>query len=358
MFSSNEIVGLDIGSTSVKAVVLARKRKGYELKSFAVRPIPDETIVEGVVEKPEVLSEVLKDLFASEKIKTKNIVSSLSGQSLVIKKINLPKMSEMELEETIRSEAEQYIPFDIDEVNFDFQIVQEKNIDEGDGGEEVETVDVLLVAVRKELIEERNTPLLDAGLKPVLVDLDVFAMENVNEFTNGIPDVDVLSLINIGASFININILVNGVTEVTKDLPMGGNNITQGIAKHFELEFQQAERLKKGIELFGHTEKEIAEVLHSEIKELSHEVNKMFHDFTTSSKMQIDKVMLSGGSSKIAGLDKILTDHFDISTVLLDPFSNLIINEKKIDPEYINEMAPMAVVGVGLALRNPEDRKR
>src|SRR3989337_2194592 len=336
MFGSKDLVGLDIGTHSIKLVRLKKGKKGFELLNFGIMPLPPETIVDETIEKPEVVANAIKNLFKMEKISTKEVVTAVSGQSLVIKKINVPKMTEDELAESIKVEAEQYLPFAIEEVN----------------------MDVLLVAVRKELIENRNKPILDAGLKPIIVDLDVFAIENGYELNYGIPYGEVVALIDMGDSFTNVNILVDGVTEVTRDIPGGGNRINHELQKNFNTDHEGAERLKMGIGLNGVSEKDVANTITTVLGELSHEINKMFHDFIKSTEKNINRVILSGGCARIPGIEKILTENFDIPTEIIDPYKNIKINPKIFDLQYIQDMAPLAAIGIGLAIRRLGDKTK
>jgi type IV pilus assembly protein PilM len=362
MFGSKDLVGLDIGTHSIKLVRLKKRKKGFELLNFGIMPLPPETIVDETIEKPEVVTEAIKNLFKMEKIKTKEVVTAISGQSLVIKKINVPKMTEDELAESIRVEAEQYLPFAIEDVNVDFQIIKEitpqkdeKKETEEEGGPKT-TMDVLLVAARKELIENRNKPILDAGLKPTIVDLDVFAIENGYELNYGVPHGEVIALIDMGASFTNVNILVDGVTEVTRDIPGGGNRINHELQKNFNTDHEGAERLKMGLGIDGVSEKDVVNTITTVLGELSHEINKMFHDFIKSTEKNISRVVISGGCARIPGIEKILTENFDIPTEIIDPYKNIKINPKIFDPQYIQDMAPVAAIGVGLAIRSLGDK--
>lgn len=361
MFGSKDVVGLDVGTHSIKLVRLKKGKKGFELLNFGIMPLPPETIVDETIEKPEVVTEAIKNLFKMEKIKTKEVVTAISGQSLVIKKINVPKMTEDELAESIRVEAEQYLPFAIEDVNVDFQIIKEiipekSEKKEEEGEPPKATMDVLLVAARKELIENRNKPILDAGLKPVIVDLDVFAIENGYELSYGVPHGEVVALVDMGATFTNVNILVDGVTEVTRDIPGGGNRINHELQKNFNTDHEGAERLKMGIGLDGISEKDVANTITTVLGELSHEINKMFHDFIKSTEKNINRVILSGGCAKLTGIEKILTENFDIPTEIIAPYKNIKINPKIFDPQYIQDMAPLAAIGIGLAMRRLGDK--
>ncbi|OFZ62173.1 MAG: hypothetical protein A2328_09515 [Bdellovibrionales bacterium RIFOXYB2_FULL_36_6] len=244
----------------------------------------------------------------------------------------------------------------------DFQIIKEitpeKNEKKEGEDEPKITMDVLLVAVRKELIENRNKPILDAGLKPIIVDLDVFAIENGYELNYGIPYGEVVALIDMGDSFTNVNILVDGVTEVTRDIPGGGNRINHELQKNFNTDHKGAEKLKMGIGLNGVSEKDVANTITTVLGELSHEINKMFHNFIKSTEKNINKVVISGGCARIPGIEKILTENFDIPTEIIDPYKNIKINPKIFDLQYIQDMAPLAAIGIGLAIRRLGDKTK
>ncbi|MGH7790814.1 MAG: type IV pilus biogenesis protein PilM, partial [Thermodesulfobacteriota bacterium] len=221
-----EVVGLDIGSNSIKLAELKETKKGYQLKNIGETLLPPEAIVNKVITNRDAVSEAIYSLIEELRVKTKNAVISISGHSVIIKKVSIPKMSEKELREAVPWELEQYIPQNIEDVNYDFQILPGQT-PEGN-------MDVLIVAAKKDITNDYINVVNDAGLNPVVVDVDVFALENMYE-ANYPESGGVVALVNIGASVTNINILKNGVSVFTRDITTGGNQFTELIQKEFDV---------------------------------------------------------------------------------------------------------------------------
>src|SRR6516225_4565930 len=258
---SKNVVGLDIGSSAVKAVELKPSGKGYKVAAFAVQPVPPDSIVDGAI----------KRLFENKAFKTKEVAASLSGNAVIVKKISLPVMTEAELSESIYWEAEQYIPFDIQDVNLDYQI-----LDAGTGPDSKGTMDVLLVAAKKEKIADYTGVIAQAGRVPVVVDVDAFALQNAYETNYGLDPHAVTVLLNAGASAININILSGDQSVFTRDISVGGNAYTEAVQKELNLPFETAEQLKKGEPVEGHTFEEAQPILQSMTENVLLEIQKTF----------------------------------------------------------------------------------
>jgi type IV pilus assembly protein PilM len=347
-----EAVGIDIGSSSVKLVELKETKKGYQLKNFGVAPLPSEAIVDGVIMDSGAIADAIRNLVTNLKVKVKDVVTSVSGHSVIIKKINLPVMTDDELAESIQWEAEQFIPFDINDVNIDFQIMT------GADSEDQGQMEVLLVAVKKDMINDYVTLLNQVGLNPVVVDVDSFAIENMFEVNYQIEEGEVTALINIGASIMNINILKSGVPAFTRDISMGGNQYTEEIQKRFSVSYEDAEMLKLGGDLPGVDSTEVGEIMKGVSDSVATEIQRSLNFFAaTSITDQISKVYLCGGGSKVKGFIDILEDKVGLPVEFLNPFQNIYVNERYFDPDYIiKEIAPLAAVGVGLALRRARDK--
>lgn len=363
MFSlwDKPFLGIDIGSTSVKAALLKKTKSGYELLNFGMVPLPQDTIVDDEVENPAAVSEAIRNLLKAEKItKVKNCVFSISGQSVIIKKITVPLMSEDDLAESIQQEAEQYIPFDIDEVNVDFQIVKA----EGDvprKGEkppedEDRQMDVLLVAAKKGIIAEQAEIIQNAGLKPVMVDLDVFALENAYELSYGLDEEDTVALVNIGASSTNVNIIEAGVTAYTRDMPVGGNNITEAIQKNMNVGFRDAELYKLGRLDESVSAAEVAARVKDGVAEILEELKKTFDMFQRTSEGRVRRIYLSGGTAMMEGIEGLVADGVGLSCQTINPFREIKVNPRVFDEEYIEKIGPAAAVAVGLAMRRLDDK--
>jgi type IV pilus assembly protein PilM len=282
-------------------------------------------------------------------VKTADVATSVSGNAVIVKKISLPQMSPEELAESIHWEAEQYIPFDIQDVSLDYQVV--------DGSGTGENMDVLLVAVKKDKISDHSSVITQAGKSPQVIDVDVFALQNCYEINYGIDPGRVVALLNIGASVMNVNIVKGGTSIFNRDIAAGGNQYTDAIQKDLNLSFDQAEALKRGEPVDGASLESIYPILQAVSENIVLEVQKTFDFFrATSAEDRIEYVFLSGGTAKIAGLRELLGERLDLAVEFLNPFNNVTYNPRDFDPDYINEIAPSAAIAVGLAARKVGDR--
>jgi len=344
IFSRKISIGLDIGSGYLKVVQLKDTKGGYELELFDILPLPPELIVDGSIIDSLRLADSLKELIRKAKIKTKDVTVALAGHSsVIVKRVSLPEMSEEELSESIKFEAEQYIPFDIEDVNLDFQILGPK--------EEPGQMDVILVAVKKDIINDFLSVVKDAGLNPVIVDVNSFALENIYEVNYEIePDKNV-AIVNIGASTINMNILKGGLSVFTRDSAVGSNIHTEALQREFNITYETAERLKKGEPVENVSPEDAFSAIELASEEIIGEVNRSIEYFNED----INEVILSGGCALIKDFPKLLAEKTRIDVNVMNPFKNIKI-PKRFDITYIEEIAPMAAVAAGLALRQPGDR--
>jgi type IV pilus assembly protein PilM len=273
--------------------------------------------------------------------------TSVSGHSVIVKKITLPAMSPEELGESIRWEAEQYVPFDINDVNLDYVVLES-----GAG----DTMDVLLVAVKKDKIGDYTSVISQAGKNPLLVDVDSFALQNAYEANYPIEAGRVVALINVGASVTNVNILSGPHTVFWRDLSFGGNQYTDAIQKQLSLSFDQAESLKKGERAGDHSVGEILPILRSVTDDLAQELQKTFDFFqATTSTSKIDHLLLSGGTSRVVNFDSQLKDRFGMPVEVMNPFRQIDITGTSVSAEWLTENAPNLAVAVGLAIRHVGD---
>lgn len=343
------VVGLDIGSSYIKAVKLKEVKGGYELEMFDMLPIPPEVIVGGSVIDSVYLTKSLKELIRKARIKTKDAVIGIAGHaSVIIKKISLPEMSEEELSESIKFEAEQYIPFDIEEVELDFHILESK--------EKSAQMDVIVVAAKKDVLNGYIAAVREAGLNPVVVDVNAFALGNIYELNYGIEPRKNIALLNIGASTINMNILKGGVSVFARDSAIGSNIHTEALQREFNLTYEDAERLKMGESVENVSLEDALSVIESVSGEIIKEVNRSFDYFRNTMPLEdIDEVILSGGCALIKGFPRLFEEGVGIKTTVMKPYENIRI-PKRFDVAYIKEVAPMAAVATGLALRRADDR--
>jgi type IV pilus assembly protein PilM len=343
------VVGLDIGSSAVKAVELKASAKGYTVAAIASEPVPPDSIVDGAIIDGGAVAEAIRKLFAQKTFKTKEVAASLSGNAVIVKKISLPVMTDQELADSISWEAEQYIPFDIQDVSLDYQV-----LDSGAGADGKGTMEVLLVAAKKEKIADYTSVITQAGRQAVVVDVDAFALQNAYEANYGAGP-SVVVLLNAGASATNVNIVSNGQSLFTRDLSLGGNSYTEAVQRELNLPFETAEAAKKGLPVEGHTFEDVRPVLHAVTENLLLEVHKTFDFYkATAASEQIDRIVLSGGASAVDGFADALADRFGVAVEHFDPFRQVAF--EKPPAENVAELAATAAVAVGLALRKAGDR--
>jgi type IV pilus assembly protein PilM len=345
------LVGLDIGSSAVKAVELKAAGKGYKVAAFGSETVPPDSIVDGAIIDGGAVADAIRRLFDGRGIKTKTVVASLSGNAVIVKKISVPVMTEAELAESIYWEAEQYIPFDIQDVNLDYQIV-DNGTASGKG-----TMEVLLVAAKKEKIADYTGVIAQAGRSAAVVDVDAFALQNAYEINYGIEAQAVVALLNAGASATNINILAGDQSVFTRDISMGGNAYTEALQRELNLPYDLADQLKRGIEVEGVTFDDARPVLRAVTENVMLEIQKTFDFYkTTAASDRIDRIMLSGGASRAEAFTELLTQRFDAPVEALDPFKRVAFDTKKFQVESAADVAPTVAVAVGLALRRAGDR--
>ena len=345
-------VGLDIGSSAVKAVELKPAGKGFKVAAFGTEPVPPDAIVDGAIIDGNAVTDAIKRLFENNAFKTKDVAASLSGNAVIVKKISLPVMTPAELSESILWEAEQYIPFDIQDVNLDYQILDPGTTADGRG-----TMEVLLVAAKKEKISDYTGVISQAGRTAVVVDVDAFALQNAYEVNYGLEALQVVVLLNAGASAININILTGDQSVFTRDISIGGNAYTEAVQKELNLPFDSAEQAKKGLPVDGVSFDDVRPVLHAMTENVLLEIQKTFDFFkATAASDRIDRIVVSGGASRVDGFAAALQERFGTAVESFDPFRKIALDASKLHVADAENVLPTAAVAVGLALRKAGDR--
>jgi len=346
-----KIAGLDIGSSSLKLTEIIENSEGYTLNNYSQVPLPRGVIADGHLVQPGVLIDRLKHLVKQSRCQTKNVVTSLSGYSVIVKKIGFPSMDEASLRDLISDEVEKYLPFgDMKEVNFDFQILGGSDVNPGQ-------MDVLLVASKKEVIESYVGAVRKAGLEVAIVDVDSFALETMYEENYDFALDDVVVLVNIGASMTNINVLKAGGSIFTRDFSMGGYTVTENLQEKLKVSFEEAERVKLGAAKGNGQPDNLQEDLTSCAEPLLLEVERSVDYFkSTYPGKYIKQVLLCGGGAKLAGLDRALTERLNIDAEIVNPFKKISYDRKAFSPADIENIGPQAAVGVGLALRRIGDK--
>ncbi len=347
------VAGLDIGSSAVKAVELKASGKGFRVAAFGLAPLPPDSIVDGAIIDAGAVTSAIRQVFESHpQFKTKDVCASISGNAVIVKKITLPVMTEAELAQSIHWEAEQYIPFDIQDVNLDYQI-----LDSGSQGTGPKTsMDVLLVAAKKDKIGDYAGVITQAGRAPVIVDVDAFALQNAYEANYGLDTKAVVVLLNAGASAININVIEGGQSVFTRDISMGGTAYTEALQKELDLSYEAAEQLKKGIPVDGATYEEAQPILHAVNENVLLEVQKTFDFFkATGESEHIDRIVVSGGASRVDRFRDMLAERFGVTVEEFDPFKAVTCDPALLG-DHPGDLAASAAVAVGLALRKVGDR--
>ena len=347
------LLAVDIGSNSIKVGRLMGSTKRFELANFGIMPLEPESVVDGMVQDEDHVADALNRLIKAENLESSpHAVAAVAGEQVMIKKIKVPMMSQEELEEFIPQEAEQYIPFDIDDVRIDFQILEGTPVmEEHEFEEEEEKQEILLVAVQNEIIESRINVLTAAGLKPVIIDLDVFAMVNAIGLSRNLRDLGSVAVIDLGGSFTHLNILMDGVTSYTRDIPIGQDVCTGKLMEKFEMEFRESEEIKVGALPQGAERQEVVDMIIESFDPILEELNKSFEFFGTTSNSQVEHAFICGGGALIPGVDGFLSDRLGIPIEIFNPFEAVKLARGKFDPESLSLMAPMATVAIGLAAR-------
>lgn len=338
-------LGLDIGSHAVKICELEDHSSSLYLATMGSAQLPAGAVEDGILQDPDSVGSVISNLIKNLKIKGKKAAISISGYSVIVKKISLNSMSDQEMESHIHSEAEQYIPFDIDEVYLDFQNLHTNT-------EDNDRTDVMLVAAKKEVVDSYLEMLKKAGLTTGIVDVDAFALENSYEDNFGTEET--IALVDIGASKMNINIIHNGASLLARDVAVGSRQLTEQIQNRLGISFPEAEALKIGAAEAGQHTGELADLFAATCSQWIGEIKRALDFFYTNhADKNISKIVLSGGGSRIKGFDQLLQRDTEISVGLFNPFNKISLSNK-IDPDYVQYLAPEMAISVGLASR-PEE---
>ena len=348
---TKKLVGLDIGSSSLKLAEIISTSHGHVLNRFLQIPLPKGIIVEGVLADAKGLSLKIKELFRNSGCKGKGIVTSLSGNSVIVKKVTFAQMDESELRDLIRDEAGKYLPFDnMDDVNYDFQIL-------GDNEYNPNQMDVVIVAAKKADVNNYLDAVTSAGLGVTIMDVDSFALETMYEANYEYENNEIVVIINIGASITNINVIKSGMSIFTRDFTMGGNSITEGLLEKYRVSFEDAEKIKvEGIPGSNQDNSELKSSILELAEPICAEIERSIDYFrSTFGGEYIKHVFLSGGSARIQGLVGNLSQRLNVETELINPLLKVGYNKRNIDAKKLDSIKPIAAVAIGLALRKIGD---
>ncbi|NNE66710.1 MAG: type IV pilus assembly protein PilM [Pyrinomonadaceae bacterium] len=343
------VAGLDVGSSSVKVVELDGKINNLSLVSLGFENLPDDTVVDGQIMELNAVSEVIQNVCSDHKINANQVVTGVSGHSVIIKNIVLPAMSRDELEESIDWHAEEHIPYDLSDVSLDYHITAEDD----------EATSVMIAACKKERLDNIKQAIQLSGKAPVVIDVDTFALQNCYEVNYQPDPSQVVTLLNIGASTMNVNIVQGTQSLFTRDITVGGSQFTDILQKSLGYSFEQAEAVKRGVaEAMEDVEEKSIEPLMNNVTDMvAMEIQKTFDFYRATAEdddLAVDKILISGGGSKLVGLSEDLASKLEVPVEVLDPFRQIKVDTRKFDPDYLSEIMPEMAVAVGLAIRGVE----
>ena len=342
LFGRNKTtVGLDVGSGLIKVAVIDHSKGAPELVRVAVVPLLADAIVEGEIMDPGIVVEAIQGALAAAEVKTTQVVTAVGGRDVIIKKIQIERVKEQQARELMRWEAEQHVPFDMESVELDFQILDP----DADGVE----MSVLLVAAKRELIESKTRILTDAGLGPALMDVDAFALHNAFELNYPEAMHGIVALVNIGHEVTNINILDEGIPILTRDITVGTRRFSEDLQRERGVSADEAQQLLQGYDRSDHLDA----VLHSRGEEIAVGIERAAAFLATSSRTggQVRAIYTCGGGSRIPGLSDVLADRLRLSVQQANPLINLKVRDGALSSLVTDEVAPLLMLPIGLALR-------
>ena len=344
---ARQLAGLDISSSSVKLVELSGgEKEGLRIERYAIEPLPRDAVVDGNIANLEGVGEAVRRALRRLGSGVKQVAMALPATAVITKKIVLPAgMRDQELELQVESEANQYIPFAIDEVNLDFQVVGPSPADPDD-------VEVLIAASRKEKVEDRVAVAEFAGLKAVVMDVESFASEAAFDLVRRqLPDSakgKIVALIDIGASAMTVSVLRDGVQIYSREQAIGGARLTQDVARQYGMSFEEAEAAKRGGDLPDDYERDL---LRPFMDSVALEVSRALQFFFTSTQFnEVDHIVLAGGCAVMPGLADVVAGRTQVATVVANPFAEMGLSSK-VRPKNLMTDAPCLLVACGLALR-------
>ena len=341
------LLGLDISSTSVKLLELAQDGDKYRVQSLAVEPLPDNAVVDKNIQDVEAVGLTIQKAVKRSGTKVKNAAVAVAGSAVITKVIPMPAgLSDQELESQIEMEADQYIPYPLEEINLDFEII-------GESEHNPETVDVLLAASRSENIELRSAALAVGGLTAKIVDVEAYTIENSSKLiTHQLEDAgeeNIIAVIDIGATMTSLNVVENNQLIYTREQSFGGKQLTEEIMRRYGLAYDEAGRLKKD---GGLPDNYIQEVLEPFKETIAQQVNRFLQFFYTSGQhSSVDLIALAGGCASIPGIDELVESQLDTPTVIANPFAEMSL-ATNVNSQSLSNDAPSLMIACGLAMRS------
>jgi type IV pilus assembly protein PilM len=357
MGEGKNLVGIDIGTSSIKVCQLKEGRRGLALLRMGYATLNPQTVVDGQVMDAGGVVETLQRVMHDARIRQKECAISVSGQSVIIRKINVPMMTQAELDEQIHWEAEQHIPFDIKDVQVDYQVLRRRP--------ETSQMELLLVAAKRDQISDYAQLARDAKLKPVICDIDAFTVQNLFEFSRGLPPDHTIALINVGASLSTLNIVSGGVSAFTREIANGGNVITDEIQKQLGVPFEQAEAYKCGGPAdpnepyrAGMVPQQVVQVIESVSDAIAAEIQRSLDFFVaTSGEADIARIYVTGGTANLMSLAQAIERRARVPTEVWSPIERVLVDAKDINPALLGSRAAQLAVSLGLALRKEKESR-
>ena len=355
MGEGKNLVGIDIGTSSIKVCQLKESRKASTLMRFGYAELAPQTIVDGQVMDAGAVVETLLRVFHDARIRQKEVALSVSGQTVIIRKIAVPIMTAAELDEQIHWEAEQHIPFKIEDVQIDYQVLRRRP--------EASQMDLLLVAAKRDQISDYAQLARDAKLKPIVCDIDAFTVQNMFEFSRGLPPDQTIALINIGASLSSLNIIANGVSSFTREIANGGNVITEEIQKQLQVPYEQAEAYKCGgggasadPTQPGMVPAQVMQVIETVSDSVAAEIQRSLDFFmATSGEGELSRIVVTGGSANLPALAQAIERRARVPVEAWLPTERLSVMSKDVDANLLQTRAAQLPVALGLALRKERE---
>ena len=345
----NHLVGLDIGSRTIKAGEISETKKGYRLDNFGTIDIAPGLIEEGTIKDPGAVADSIRQLWKNENIRELNVALSIGGYSVIVKPISMDMMSEEQIHESIHFEAEQYVPFDINDVNLDYHVL-------GESLSNPNKIDVILVAAKKELVNDFIDLVQMAGLNPCIIDHELFALQNIFEMNYETGEESV-ALIDIGASKTYLNILKGNTSLLTRDFSLGCSQIDEKIISLVDCSYEEAEAIKRGGPSDSISTADLREIISTVVHDWTTEINRNLEYFYSAfPEDQIAKIFLSGGGAHVKEIHHMLSHETGAAVETLNSYANLTVNSERIDAAYLETIAPQATICLGLALRRVDDK--
>jgi type IV pilus assembly protein PilM len=351
MSEGKNLVGVDIGASSIKVVQLKEKGKKLQVVRWGYSPLAPQTIIDGHVMNASAVTEALLRIFSEQKIQQRDVSIGVYGQSVIVRKITVPMMTQAELDEQINWEAEQHIPFDIKLMSIDYEVLRKRP--------EAGQMDLLLVAAKKDEINDYANILREAKLRPMVVDINAFTIQNIFEHQYGLPADGTIALLNVGAAVSTLNIVSRGVSAFTREITNAGNAITEEIRKQCNCSYEQAEAYKCGGGPTQIVPQEVHQIIMQASVGLAGEIQRSLDFYlATSGETEISRIFVSGGSAYLAPLAQAIEKRARVPVQLFDPMANLTVDTKAVNEPQMRAMAAQMVVALGLSLRCDRERRQ